>query len=255
MSIIQPEMDHTGISRFLQIGRLASALHVKVIPGISAVVISDAPIKTNSPVAIFGFKPILPNIGLEFSNDSNTIFATFFTNFNNQNYVFNVGTIAPLGVLASLATIPSIAGIQPFNRSFDQATNSLIVVGSEQNVMKLFIYDTDTNTYFTKPLPAGIINELECNNYTYSQEKYGPLNTQNFSLKTQITINQNFKTISFSEDLLNKNFDIFSVTGSKVVSQKVPSDLTFDYSNLSSGLFIIRFNDFKNAISKKIILN
>ena len=32
MSIIQPEMGHTGISRFMQIGHLANAFHVKVIP-------------------------------------------------------------------------------------------------------------------------------------------------------------------------------------------------------------------------------
>ena len=32
MSIIQPEMGHTGISQFMQIGRMANAFHVKVIP-------------------------------------------------------------------------------------------------------------------------------------------------------------------------------------------------------------------------------
>lgn len=207
-----------------------------------------------SEVLITGM-PILGNIGLEFSNDSNTIFATFFTNFSNQNYVFNVGTISPLGVLASLATIPTISGLQLFNRSFDQATNSLIFVGSEQNVVKLFIYDTDTISYLTKPLPTGIINELECNNYAYSQAKYGQLNTQNFDVKNQILVNQNLKTISFSEDLLNKNFEIYSITGSKVVSQKVPSNLSFDFSNFSSGLYIIRFNNSNNAISKKLFLN
>jgi galactonate dehydratase len=32
MSILQPEMGHTGISQFIQIARMASAFHVKVIP-------------------------------------------------------------------------------------------------------------------------------------------------------------------------------------------------------------------------------
>jgi galactonate dehydratase len=32
MSIIQPEMGHTGISQFMQIARMANAFHVKVIP-------------------------------------------------------------------------------------------------------------------------------------------------------------------------------------------------------------------------------
>ena len=32
MSVIQPKMGHTGISRFMQIGRLAKTFHVKVIP-------------------------------------------------------------------------------------------------------------------------------------------------------------------------------------------------------------------------------
>lgn len=32
MSILQPEMGHTGISQFMQIARMASAFHVKVIP-------------------------------------------------------------------------------------------------------------------------------------------------------------------------------------------------------------------------------
>ena len=32
MSIVQPEMGHTGISQFMQIGRMAHAFHMKVIP-------------------------------------------------------------------------------------------------------------------------------------------------------------------------------------------------------------------------------
>jgi galactonate dehydratase len=32
MSIAQPEMGHTGVSQFMQIGRMANAFHVKVIP-------------------------------------------------------------------------------------------------------------------------------------------------------------------------------------------------------------------------------
>jgi galactonate dehydratase len=32
MSIIQPEMGHTGISQFMQIARMANAFHIKVIP-------------------------------------------------------------------------------------------------------------------------------------------------------------------------------------------------------------------------------
>ena len=32
MSILQPEMGHTGISQFMQIARMANAFHVKVIP-------------------------------------------------------------------------------------------------------------------------------------------------------------------------------------------------------------------------------
>lgn len=32
MSIVQPEMGHTGISQFVQIGRMANAFHMKVIP-------------------------------------------------------------------------------------------------------------------------------------------------------------------------------------------------------------------------------
>ncbi|HSI56249.1 MAG TPA: mandelate racemase/muconate lactonizing enzyme family protein [Ideonella sp.] len=32
MSIVQPEMGHTGVSQFMQIGRMANAFHMKVIP-------------------------------------------------------------------------------------------------------------------------------------------------------------------------------------------------------------------------------
>jgi galactonate dehydratase len=32
MSIVQPEMGHTGISQFMQIGRMANAFHMQVIP-------------------------------------------------------------------------------------------------------------------------------------------------------------------------------------------------------------------------------
>jgi galactonate dehydratase len=32
MSIVQPEMGHTGISQFMQIGRMAHAFHMRVMP-------------------------------------------------------------------------------------------------------------------------------------------------------------------------------------------------------------------------------
>ena len=160
------------------------------------------------------------------------------------------------GVLESLMSIPTINGVQLFNGSYDQATNSLIFLASEQNenVLKLFIYNTNNNSYLMKLLPIGTLFEIECNNYSYSQAKYSTLKTPDFNLATQMIVNQNLKTITFSDNLIGKKFDIFSVTGSKVASQVVLNSLSFDYSSVLSGVYIIQMDGLKNKISRKIVL-
>lgn len=199
--------------------------------------------------------PILGNIGLEFSNDSNTIFATFSTDLDNgQNYVFNVGKISSQGVLESLMAIPTITSYQFYNRTFDQITNTMIFVGNEQSGTKLFMYDTDTNSYTTNVLPQGNLYEIESNNYDYSVARYGPLNTADLDLNRQIIVNPSLKTILFSDTLAGKTFNLFSITGAKVVSAKVTDNLSFDYSHLSSGIYIIRMDGVEQQISRKLRL-
>lgn len=202
--------------------------------------------------------PILGNIGLEFSNDSNTIFATFTTFTtdldNGQSYLFNVGKISSQGVLESLMEIPAVTSYQFYNRTFDQLSNSMIFIGNEQNGTRLFVYDTDTNAYTTKLLPQGNLYEIESDNYQYSVERYGPLSTTEIDLNHQVIVNQNLKKMQFSDQLLGKSFDLFSITGAKVVSEKVPANLSFDYSSLSSGIYIIKMDGGKQQISRKLKL-
>ncbi len=202
--------------------------------------------------------PILGNIGLEFSNDSNTIFASFTTVAtdpdNNQNYLFNVGKISSQGVLESLMEIPAVLSYQFYNRTFDQLSNSMIFIGNDQNGTRLFVYDTDTNVYTTKLLPDGNLYEIESDNYEYSVERYGPLSTAEIDLNHQIIVNRDLKTMQFSDQLLGKSFELFSVTGAKVVSEKVPANLSFDYSRLSAGVYIIKIDGGRQPISRKLKL-
>ncbi|MDI1257403.1 MAG: T9SS type A sorting domain-containing protein [Flavobacterium sp.] len=199
--------------------------------------------------------PVLGNIGLEFSNDSNTIFATFAADFDNgQNYVFNVGKISTQGILESLMAIPTITSYQFYNRTFDQATNTMIFVGNEQSGTKLFVYDTDTNVYETKLLPQGYLYEIESNNYDYSVSKYGQLGVAEIDLSNQIIVNPNQKVIVFSDALIGQHYDLFSVTGAKVASSTVAANLSFDYSHLSSGIYIIKMDGVQQKISKKLSL-
>ncbi|WP_298156381.1 T9SS type A sorting domain-containing protein [Flavobacterium sp.] len=209
---------------------------------------------TYSQVSITGL-PILGNIGLEFSNDSNTIFATFATDFNNgQNYVFNVGKISPQGVVESLMAMPSITSTQFYNRTFDQTTNAMIFVASDQSDTMLFVYDTDTNTYAIKQLPEGNLYEIESNNYTYSVAKYGQLGVDKTEPSSQIVVNQNLKTILFPETMAGQHFDLFTITGAKVASSKVSTDLSFNYSQFQSGIYIIKIDGAKQKTTRKLSL-
>ncbi|WP_181248508.1 T9SS type A sorting domain-containing protein [Flavobacterium magnum] len=202
--------------------------------------------------------PILGNIGLEFSNDSDTIFATFTTittDVNNgQGYLFHVGKISSQGGLESLMEIPEVISYQFYNRTFDQLSNSMIFIGNDETGTRLFVYDTDTNQYTAKLLPQGYLYEIESDNYDYAVERYGSLSTTDINLNQLVIVNQNLQTMQFSNQLLGKNFELFSVTGAKVVSGKVPANLSFDYSRFPSGVYIIKLDDGGRQISGKLKL-
>jgi len=203
--------------------------------------------------------PITGNIGLEYSNDTNSIYCIYSSyNAQTQSNTFVVGNIdAASGAIAVLNTIDTIAGYQFYNRTFDQNTKKLLFIayGLGFTEQRLFMYDIDTNTYETRLLPAELVVEIECNNYEYSERKYGQLSTPTFDAN-ELVICQDIatKAIVFSQNVAKSKFQITNMQGATILSGEVNSSNTIDAATLQDGIYIIGVEINSKRVDKKLIL-
>ena len=142
-------------------------------------------VNVNNPVfsytvTLLSGMPITGNIGLEFSNETNQVYCIYSSyNPDTETSTFVVGSIATAtGEISVLNALNEIGGYQFYNRSFDQTNKKLLFVAYnlDFSAQELYLYDMDSNTYETRPLPAEVVIEIECNNIIYSELKYGALN-------------------------------------------------------------------------------
>jgi hypothetical protein len=203
--------------------------------------------------------PITGNIGLEFSNETNSIYC-IYSSYDSltQTSTFVVGNLdAASGAIAVVNTLDTIGGYQFYNRTFDQNTKKLLFVAYNLDFsqQRLFMYDIDSNTYETRLLPAETVVEIECNNFEYSSRKYGQLSTPAFDAK-DLVIYQDIKTksILFSKNVAKSNFQIVDMQGAIVSAGQVSSANVIDASTLPSGIYIVSLAVNATKVDKKLIL-
>ncbi|MBL0013987.1 MAG: T9SS type A sorting domain-containing protein [Flavobacterium sp.] len=203
--------------------------------------------------------PITGNIGLEFSNESNSIYCIYSSyNPQTQSSTFVVGNLdAASGAIAVVNTLDTIGGYQFYNRTFDQNTKKLLFVAYDVafTTPKLYLYDIETNTYETRALPGENVLEIECNNFEYSALKYGQLNTPAFTTNN-LVIYQDIaaKAILFSKNVAKSNFQIVNMQGAIVSAGQVSSANAIDASTLQSGVYIVSVVVDSKRVDKKLIL-
>ncbi|WP_298221892.1 T9SS type A sorting domain-containing protein [Flavobacterium sp.] len=203
--------------------------------------------------------PITGNIGLEYSNETNSIYC-IYSSFNAQteSNTFVVGNLdANSGAISVLNTLETIGGYQFYNRTFDQNTKKLLFVAYNLDFtqQRLYLYDIDSNTYETRLLPAELVVEIECNNFAYSERKYGQLSTPTFD-GNDLVIYQDIaaKSILFSKNIAKSKFQVVNMQGAIVISGQVSSTNAIDASTLQSGIYIVSVEVNSKKVDKKLIL-
>ena len=202
--------------------------------------------------------PITGNIGLEYSNETNSIYCIYSSyNAQTESSTFVVGSIDTAGTISVLNTISTIGGYQFYNRTFDQNTKKLLFVAYDLafTAPNLYLYDIETNTYETRALPAEVVVEIECNNFAYSERKYGQLGTSTFD-RNELVIYQDIaaKSILFSKNIAKSKFQVVNSQGAIVMFGQVSNTNAIDVSALQSGIYIVSVEVNSKKVNKKLIL-
>lgn len=203
--------------------------------------------------------PITGNIGLEYSNETNSIYC-IYSSYNSQTQLntFVVGNVdAATGAIAVLNTLDTIGGYQFYNRTFDQNSKKLLFIAYSLGFaeQRLYMYDIDSNTYETRLLPAELVVEIECNNFEYSERKYGQLSTPTFDDDALVICQDpTTKTILFSQNVAKSKFQITNMQGASVIAGEINNSNTIDAATLQDGIYIVGLEINSKRVEKKLIL-
>lgn len=200
------------------------------------------------------------NIGLEFSNETNTIYA-MYSIYDSASGNFNqvmVGSLNPTnGELSEIVTLENIYGYQFSNRTYDQDSESMIFVGFNANFTAgLYIVNTATGNYEILPMLGENINELECDNSLYAEAKYGALSVNEntiSSIKIAPNPANNYINITFVGT--TADYQISDVLGKIVQSGVISNNATIDVSNLTKGVYIVHLMNEGIINYQKIIID
>ena len=213
----------------------------------------------NYTVTLLSGMPITGNIGLEFSNETNQVYCIYSSyNPDTENSTFVVGSIAKAtGEISVLNALNEIGGYQFYNRSFDQTNKKLLFVAYnlDFSAQELYLYDMDSNTYETRPLPAEVVIEIECNNIIYSELKYGALNNPaNEFDKVVVYVDQAAQQILVSANLAQATYCLYNSQGAKLLSGTIDSALAIEAAGLSAGVYILSLTTENKRVNRKVVL-
>jgi hypothetical protein len=210
-------------------------------------------------VTLLSGMSITGNIGLEFSNETNQVYCIYSSyNPDTESSTFVIGSIATAtGEISVLNILNEIGGYQFYNRTFDQTNKKLIFVAYnlDFSAQELYLYDMDTNTYETRPLPADVVIEIECNNILYSELKYGALNNPKNDLENFVVYADNAsQQILVSANLAQASYCLYNTQGAKLLSGTIDSALAIDATGLSAGVYFVSLTTANQRLTRKVVL-
>lgn len=197
---------------------------------------------------------ITGNIGLEYSNEENTIHLIYPEyNFETGTSTMNVGNLNPeTGQITNVLNIAEISALQLFNRTYDQNTEKLLFIGVDlNNEQRLYAYNTLTSTLENLPLPQTLLLEIEADNYEYAQARYNSLGLNNFNQNTFIV------SPNPAKDFLNVNFEgqnctyeIVDITGKSIQNGTLQNGQQIVVTSLNKGMYFLNLKS--DEITKNI---
>lgn len=138
--------------------------------------------------------------------------------------------------------------------TFDQTGQNMcvsVIDSNNQNVM--LCYQVLNSYWFTAPLPAGSVYEIEANNYSYAQAKYASTSVKELNAPLLVYPNPAQDFLQVSGAGLGNRYRIFNQNGQLVLSGKISqNEEKIDVSELNSGLFLFMMEGTK-TVSKFII--
>lgn len=198
------------------------------------------------------------NIGLEYSNETNTIYAMYseLNPINNSNTI-TIGSLNPLnGELTAITNLDNVIGYQLSNRTYDQETKSFVFIGlNNLNNFELLAVNTETAAINTYPLPEGLLVEIESDNSQYATTKYGTLKNNTFD-QAGFTLfpNPASTTTQVSFSGIVTNYYIADLLGKTTLEGNLSNHNIIDVSTLSKGVYIFSAIQNDKVISKKIVI-
>lgn len=200
---------------------------------------------------------IIGNIGLEYSNEENTIHL-IYPEFNSETSTstMNVGKLNPeTGEITNLLNIAEISALQLFNRTYDQNTETLVFIGVNlDNEQRLYVYNTITNQISNEPLPQNLLLEIEADNYEYAQARYALGITE--VLSTSLSINPNPAKDSFTVqfDGSDSEYELFDLVGKSVQKGTVQNGQEINVDQLNKGVYVLNIKSESFNENKKVVI-
>ncbi len=193
---------------------------------------------------------------LEFDLNSNILYF-FNLKYNSQtrrSKIFFGNINLSNGAVNFEDSVSNIRGLIYSSVTFDQTGQNMcvsVIDSNNQNVM--LCYQVLNSYWFTAPLPAGSVYEIEANNYAYAQAKYASTSVKELNAPMLVYPNPAQDFLQVSGAGLGNRYRIFNQNGQLVLSGKISqNEEKIDVSKLNSGLFLLLMEGTKN-VSKFII--
>lgn len=202
---------------------------------------------------------IIGNIGLEYSIEQHEIQLIYPEyNLNTGTSTMKVGKLNPeTGQITNLLNIVEISGLQLFNRTYDQNTETLVFIGIDlNNEQRLYLYNTINNQLENKPLPSTMILEIEADNYDFAQERYNALGA-NQNSKSRFTVSPNpaKETIYVNFDKMNCDYEIFDTMGKSIQNGIIQNGEAINLNKINKGVYFLNLKSDRISETKKIIIH
>ncbi len=200
--------------------------------------------------------------GLNYDNINNTLFALnarFDSTWNyTGSFVVEINKITgDVITLGSLAEFPYfVAG----SSSFDQSSGSMLLLGIDtNNVLKMIVFDTYSNTYQAGFVP-GNVSEIVCDNSAFARSAYtttsvGKLPASAMKLypnpsKSSVTLEGVIASTGIT------HIDIFNLNGQLVLQKNFQSrpTITLDIASLKSGTYFLKVMNQDGIETRKLIV-
>lgn len=208
-------------------------------------------------IPLFG-ETITGNIGLEYSNQENTLHI-IYTEYNSSTgtSTINVGYLnGETGQITNLVNLIEVDRLQLFNRTYDQNTETLIFIGFDlNNQQRIYLYNTLTDQLVNYPLPPSVIYEIEADNFIFAQNRYTTLGIDEKQIST-FSVNPNPIENSFYVNFegTTAEYELFDVIGKSVQKGIVQNSQEINVSKLRKGVYVINIKTANFNENKKIII-